>query len=180
MNSENVEPSNSSPKFLLGTAAAICDVKYYWRTHYDPEKKTPEAVFVFYGMGHDVLTAKLLFLELLVTVRAMARIKIGKSWTQRHYYYCDGFCAGLMAKANALKTKANQAAASSTSLILVKDHAITKYSEEVLKCRTVAARNISRDKLCSEEFNTGYRDGNSYDLNPKREKQVIHQLKKLN
>jgi hypothetical protein len=165
--------------YLMHAASDICDVKWYWKT-FKLGGGRKQITLVFYGMKHDVLAAKLLFLELLVTVRAMARVKVGKGWTQRHYYYCDGFTAGLMQKAAQLKAQSQQAATSSTALILCKDQAIAKYADEVLKAKTAKTRGIDKSRLSSEEFQEGYRDGCDYDLNPKREKQVEQRTKNLN
>lgn len=170
-------------KYLMHTASYICDVKWYYKTvrRFDPEdqKVKKQIQLIFYGMGHDVFAAKLLFLELLVVVRAMARVKVGKQWTQRHYYYCDGFCAGLMSKAQALKAKSNRAAVSSTSLILVKDHAIAKYGEEVLCLHTGKSRPMDSSRYFSKEYSEGYQDGNEYDINPKRERKIENPTKRL-
>lgn len=168
---------------LMHVVCCVCDTKWYHKQVYVPGKRTPETMMVFYGMGHDVLASKLLFLELLVTVRAMAIVKVGggsgKNQMKRNIY-CDGFCSALYHKARTLKNQSNKAAASSTSLILVKDVALIKYGQEVLNLRTGKSRPRDQKHLSSEEFNAGYRDGDSYDLNPKREKQVAHQPKKLN
>lgn len=166
-------------RYLMSTAAAVCDVKWYYSKSrvWDPEKRKQKSQvrLVFYGMPQDVLAARLLFLELIVIVRAMARTKVGKSWSQRHYYYCDGFCAGLLCKADQLKEQSNSAATSSTSLILRKDLALAKYGTEVLCVRQATSRPMGKERSRSTEYNEGWCDGHDYDLNPKNKRNLEEQ-----
>jgi len=170
-------------QYLMSTAADVCDVRWYYQKSHKwdeaTQKRKTQVKLVFFGMAQDVLAARFLFLELLVVVRSMARAKVGTPWGQRHYYYCDGFCSGLANQANKLKKQSQDEATSGTGLILLKDNALVEYETNVLKAKPGKHKAIAKSRLHSTEFQTGWSDGYQYELNPKRETPIAHNVRGL-
>jgi len=172
-------------RYLMDVVCGICDVKWFQRVDRQKFGKTTKLThYFFYGMKQDVFAAKLLFLELLITVRVMAVAKIGSGGGKlqmRRNTYCDGFCAGLSCKASQLKEQSRRdTPTTGTSLVLRKDVAIQRYAEDVLHLQEVAVRPIQKERLMSHEFNMGWRDGAEYELNPQNKPHVTQKTNHLN
>ena len=164
---------------------SICGVKWYYQKKWVPnvkyeklldkyyEKPTskrgkyPEAQVMkvnihFYGLAQDVAAARILYCDLVVITRALARHSVGKRWTQRHWHYCRGFAEGLRLKAWELAAEARQVRSSDcTVLITTKNNLVQRFAEERLRLRSGRA---SKRKLNSELFAKGVADGKQYDL----------------
>lgn len=151
-------------KSVAHTVCTMCDLKFYYRNHRYPKKRIE---VVFYGLQRDIDIGKMLYAELTLMSRVMARHHLGKKWTQSHWHYCNGFAYGLQIKADEWKAERDRQRSTNTNaLIVLKDELIAQYQEKNLKLRT--ARSSARQNTHTDEFQQGVRDGKDYDLSVDR------------
>jgi len=115
---------------------------------------TNDAVQIrFIGFNVDVTVAQHMFPSLLVTIRTMARMKLGKGWTSKHRSYAHGFADEL----NLQATQQKRAEAQSTEIIHRKDVAIDKWLDENMNVGH--AKRTRHGKIDREAYNAGRQDG---------------------
>jgi len=169
-------------QLLLHLVSEICGVRWYYR----PDPKTPDRTtrlthYVFYGMEQDILVAKLLFLELLVVIRAMASVKVGSGGgglQARRRAYCEGFSRGLFFK---VKKQGQEAKPTTpgTSLVLCKEEALDRYSTDILNIKQVKSK-VQKKQNNPSDYNVGWMDGAEYELNPQNKPHVTQKTNHLN
>jgi len=158
---------------ILNALCLICGVKAYTTTVYKEGKRKKQ--MVIYGAKADMAMCHKMFTELIVLVRAMARFKVPGRWTQKHYWYCNGFGNGLYAKAVELQAKqeredaapATAPTATTTALIVRKDALIERYATENLGLKPARRSRSSRAAMLSSEYATGNQDGRDYEFHDK-------------
>ena len=163
-------------KRLAWVVSDLCNVRWYYGEKTILNEDIPlgqrgrwqkKTRLVFYGVRADVAAARVLYLELVVVTRVMARHALGKKWTQKHWHYCRGFAAALREKARELKEAAEakrekeQEKNPGTALMVLKDQLIEQYAKNKLNLAT--ARSRGHEKT-SAEFMAGVADGREYDL----------------
>lgn len=153
---------------LINVVSDLCDVKGYMR-HYDRlDSRKIEVVFV--GLPVDIAAAKMLYLELVIACRALARGNVGPGWSKKHYWYCHGFVLGLAQKIRDDKLRAKSKNAG-TALVVVKDQLITEHMAKK-HLITRKARSLDGERANSREFRQGVRDGREYDARADRSQKI--------
>lgn len=120
-------------KVMARVIDVVCSTKHYFTSKYVPGPKgrpSFKRVAVLYGMARDVAVGKYLFVELMVTLRAMARNHFGKGWSDTHRSYGKGFAMRLHERALAMKHE--PVVGSSTAIVLAKDALLNRYANEKL------------------------------------------------
>ena len=172
---------------------AVCyatDTRWYYTQKWVLDEKKGKHVKQFVrhivGLEQDVTAARVLFLELLLTMRTMARVKLGTKWTQQHFWYCNGFAEALCTKCrdmqDASKKEAETRTASNpgTGIILVKNEIIQAKLEELGIVKKKPSRVGGRGEFSSDAYNTGRRDGYAQNVSPDRHSKVDSRSKNLN
>jgi hypothetical protein len=139
-------------EFFIRIAQAveyICDVRLRqeWRheknpqvrtdKYGNPEEKSLRHCLDFLGLPRDVAIAKSLYLELIATMHAMARVKYGKGWSRDHNSYAWG--VGVRLKDRAYETAearkaspGDEEAAKAGAIVICKDRMLDRYVYEKL------------------------------------------------
>jgi hypothetical protein len=158
---------------ILGAVCCITGTACYYKTVYKEHPKTgrtqKKKQMVIYGYKADVAIAHAMFAELITMVRAFARIKVPGKWTQKHYWYCNGFGSGLWCKARELKReqeKHDTAPDTTTSentmaLVVCKQQLVTEFAS-TLGLKTARRSRCSTDAILSDEYASGTVDGKAY------------------
>lgn len=152
----------------------LFDIRYYLS---DKDVKTEEPrtgrplgtwqrreLLFFYGHPRDIDVGKALYLELLATMRAMARFRCGKGkWIRDHVSYCEGFVDNLISRSAELKRKSQDAAAANTTaIVLAKEQIIKDYGKQTLGLVPGRSRSYKQD--LTGAYSDGYKDGNNVSL----------------
>jgi len=115
----------------------ICDVKCFYRKKSHREKKrgsdwehwVVREWVLYVGLPEDTAFAAGLYMELLVTMRSLARITVGKGkWHKGHDSYCIGFVSRMRERARMIKNYEAQPA--TTAIVLAKDRVVNEWVEE--------------------------------------------------
>jgi hypothetical protein len=148
---------------------AICDVGHYtskkWRAN-KRGKFCEHEVLIFYGLPRDCEVAKAMYQELLATMRAMARFRLGKDWMKLEQDYCTGFTTRLTTRARELKRSSsspeNAEGSGSTAIVLLKDQLLKRKREEL---GLVARKGRSSSRSINEgAYSAGAEDGGNVSL----------------
>lgn len=158
---------------ILNAICLITGVKAY-TTKVRKDGKVKKQMVV-YGAKADMAVAHAMFAELIVLVRAMARIRVKGKWCQKHYWYCNGFGNGMYGKAVQLHREQQWADAApetapnhnTTALIVRKDALIERYAVERLHLRPARRSRGSANAYNSGEYAKGTNDGRDYECREK-------------
>lgn len=124
---------------LAWVCNCVCGTKFFLRHPYATNtrgKVGPVEQIHFYGFPRDVAVAQALFMELLATMRAMARLRLGRNMDKAdERSYCTGFSSRLHSRANQIKKDRDEAPAGSEeatagAIVLAKDTLLERYAEE--------------------------------------------------
>lgn len=148
-------------QYLCSVADKVCDTSHYWRSSPVLKKMTP----VFIGCGRDCAVASALWLQLIVTIRTMARVRFGNGWGVSHRCYADGFVSGLYHKSCDMYHK-EQTSAAAGAIVLRKADAIKKYIADELDLKKRRSNNC-KQAFDRDAYNRGVIDGKNTSLNTK-------------
>lgn len=165
---------------ILHTVQNICDVKAYFQKDsiLKNGKFQTQYKFMVVGFPNDVLAAKMLYSELLIASLAMTRQRLGKGWSLKHKYYCNGFCAGLAVKSVQLKNAPKETTTSTcTAMILRKDVLIKQHMDELKTKPRKAGRAPKAGD--SGEYYAGREHGMQYDLHGDRHTKLERPQKRI-
>lgn len=158
---------------------ALCELTgcsfYYWNEWKvrPKSKKQSYGKFISFrvvGLPTDTILTKLLFSELLIITKAMARaLGIKKQFAIKKF--CLGFAHGLHSQIRSEKAEERKrSTTNTTALVHVKKDMITKHLESKdLKTRRTRASTAHN----SSEYARGYDEGRDYDLDLDRDKTHI-------
>lgn len=80
----------------------------------------------YFGQPRDVAVAVALYHELVATMRAMARFRVGRGWNKRHQDYGAGFVARLLARAREAREE-SVVEAGTTAIVVLKDQLVSSH-----------------------------------------------------
>lgn len=145
--------------FMAHVVCAVCDVRHF------RQLMAERQVLVFYGLPRSVAIARALFVELMATVRRMARENYGPTWCKTHNDYVLGIIVTLYTRATEMK-RARQAGATPTdktcTALMRKTDSVLDKMEEHLGIKTKKASQPSHVGM--SEYMNGASDGQHISL----------------
>lgn len=165
-------------RLLMWVVCFVCDCKWYKQKEIKSGPFKRKRQLVLYGFERDVVAARALWIELSITVKAMARAHLGKGWSSKHLQYANGFAYGLYDKAKAMKDERERKPVETsdcTALIVrKKEDALTTYGEEKLQL----AKGRSHMRPVDSNFALGNSHGRQHDLKADRSQKLKPQPKR--
>lgn len=155
---------------LARAVTRLCDCSYYTTSRLAKDEHgnfkrgrtgnlQERDVLIFFGLPRDVEVAKHMYKELLVTMRAMGRFRLG-GYTKEFPSYCMGFASMVAIRVGDLKhekaKETSKASNTSTAIVLVKTDLVKRYKTEKLQLVPRRSRNVNVDGAI---FATGQSDG---------------------
>lgn len=153
-------------RLLAKVVASVCGVRWYWKGKWVENKNgryTKRHETFFYGIRTDVEAARLLYCELLIIVKALARGRVGRGDSPAIFSYCDGFAYGLNNKIKEEIQNEPPAQTNVKTLIVAKEALMDAHGEKI-GLVTAKARRPNSGKMGSAEFQQGYSDGKDFSL----------------
>lgn len=161
-------------KYIASVVDKICDTRHYTndrtrddlgrllRSENGRVRKIQE--LHFYGLEHDVRAALELYHELIATMRAMARLTLGKTGWKDLNDYCLGFSCRLYARSVAIN-EASVAECNTTAIVLVKSNLLDRKHDELNL--TVNKRSGQKVNRVSVAYLAGKEDAENIHLGKK-------------
>lgn len=146
---------------LLNVCVVLCDVGVFYRSV--SRKGKIQQTVIFYGLEMDCAIAKTVFNELRLSMRTLARFRLGKKWSPKHTAYCKGFALCLQTRAKTIRAEEGKQHADeiSTALIIRKEDMLAEYAERL---HLVRSRRSSFQIGNPSAANLGAEDANNVDL----------------
>lgn len=135
---------------------------------------------ILYGHKDDVAIAHRMYSELIVLVKALARMKVDDPHPQKRYHYCCGFGDGLyqqaleLDRAKKARAKAAEQTSGTAMILRDKDQLIDQFAEG-LGLRK-AGKGRSGRFSDREEYGMGHKDGREYQYGEKIERNQNRRL----
>jgi Protein of unknown function (DUF2786) len=159
-------------EYLFMVCCEICEVKGYYRDKFNEKKRKYDKEFVAYGVGSDVRAAHILMVELLITVMALCRAKMGPGWNGPQQRYCDGFGYGLLMKVLKEKQDRQPITTSNCTTMIVRKKELIRQHGEKLNLRQRRNRGEKLSRYADSDFQRGMNDGREYEVNADRTEHV--------
>ncbi len=168
-------------KGLATCVAKVCGVRWF----YQPSQYITKGgnfrtryTIKFYGLRVDTEAARILFCEMLIVVRALARGRVGTNSTAVETY-CEGFASGLLKKINDQMRK-EEPVDNKTKTLIDTTGMLMEAHEKRIGLKTAKSRDLRSDKARSFAFSAGWQDGQDYELNSEKKERLPENTPKLN